>query len=79
MLSMNGRIPFDAALAGDKVAKEVVENYYTYLAEAVANYVNIFRPDVVILAGGEFVSNIIFILKIQIKSSFCYPCMIYNI
>ncbi|GFI23293.1 glucokinase [Lachnospiraceae bacterium] len=49
---MNGRIPFDAALAGDKVAKEVVENYYTYLAEAVANYVNIFRPDVVILAGG---------------------------
>jgi len=49
---MNGRIPFDAALAGDKAAREVVENYYTYLAEAVANYVNIFRPDVVLLSGG---------------------------
>ena len=49
---MNGRIPFDAALQGDKAAKEVVENYYTYLAEAIADYVNIFRPDVVLLSGG---------------------------
>ena len=30
--NMNGRIPFDAALQGDKTAKEVVENYCTYLA-----------------------------------------------
>ena len=50
--NMNGRIPFDAALQGDKTAKEVVENYCTYLAEAIANYVNIFRPDVVLLSGG---------------------------
>lgn len=50
--NMNGRIPFDAALEGDAAAKEVVDNYYTYLAEAIANYVNIFRPDVVILSGG---------------------------
>jgi len=50
--NMNGKIPFDAALEGDKAAKEVVENYYTYLAEAIANYVNIFRPDVVLLSGG---------------------------
>ncbi len=50
--NMNGKIPFDAALEGDAAAKEVVENYYTYLAEAIANYVNIFRPDVVLLSGG---------------------------
>lgn len=50
--NMNGKIPFDAALEGDRAAKEVVENYYTYLAEAIANYVNIFRPDVVLLSGG---------------------------
>ena len=50
--NMNGKIPFDAALEGDQAAKEVVENYYTYLAEAIANYVNIFRPDVVLLSGG---------------------------
>ena len=29
-----------------------MENYCTYLAEAIANYVNIFRPDVVLLSGG---------------------------
>lgn len=50
--NMNGKIPFDAALEGDQAAREVVENYYTYLAEAIANYVNIFRPDVVLLSGG---------------------------
>lgn len=50
--NMNGKIPFDAARGGDPAAKEVVENYYTYLAEAIANYVNIFRPDVVLLSGG---------------------------
>ncbi len=50
--NINGKIPFDAALEGDAAAKEVVENYYTYLAEAIANYVNIFRPDVVLLSGG---------------------------
>ncbi len=50
--NMNGKIPFDAALEGDEAAKEVVENYYTYLAEAIANYVNIFRPDAVLLSGG---------------------------
>lgn len=50
--NMNGKIPFDVALEGDQAAREVVENYYTYLAEAIANYVNIFRPDVVLLSGG---------------------------
>ena len=28
------------------------DSYCTYLAEAIANYVNIFRPDVVLLSGG---------------------------
>lgn len=50
--NMNAKIPFDAAFEGDPAAKEVVENYYTYLVEAIANYVNIFRPDVVLLSGG---------------------------
>lgn len=49
---MNGKIPFDAAWAGDAAAKEVVEAYITYLGEAIANFVNIFRPDVVLLSGG---------------------------
>ena len=49
---MNGKIPFDAAQDGDAAAKEVVENYICYLGEAVTNFVNIFRPDVVLLSGG---------------------------
>lgn len=50
--NINGKIPFDAAWAGDTAAKKVVDNYIMYLGEAIANYVNIFRPDVVLLSGG---------------------------
>lgn len=49
---MNGKIPFEAAWAGDAAAKEVVDNYITYLGETIANCVNIFRPDVILLSGG---------------------------
>ncbi len=50
--NMNGKIPFDAAAAGDVAGKAVVEAYITYLGESIANFVNIFRPDVVLLSGG---------------------------
>lgn len=50
--NMNGKIPFDAAEAGDAAAKIVVENYLLYLGETIADFVNIFRPDVVLLSGG---------------------------
>lgn len=50
--NMNGKMPFDAAEAGDEAAKEVVENYLMYLGETIADVVNIFRPDVVLLSGG---------------------------
>lgn len=50
--NMNGKIPFDAALKGDKAATEVIENYIMYLGEAITDFVNIFRPDVVLLSGG---------------------------
>ena len=50
--AMNGKIPFDAAESGDVAAKRVVEKYIIYLGEAIANFVNIFRPDVVLLSGG---------------------------
>lgn len=49
---MNGKIPFDAMEQGDKTAKALVERYFDYLAESVANFVNLFRPDVVLLSGG---------------------------
>ena len=49
---MNGKIPFDAAQAGDVAAREVTENYIMYLGESIADFVNVFRPDVVLLSGG---------------------------
>lgn len=49
---MNGKIPFDAELEHDASAEKVVSNYITYLGEAIVDYVNIFRPDVVLLSGG---------------------------
>lgn len=49
---MNGKIPFDAAQSGDETAGAVVSQYIEWLAEAVTNYVNIFRPEVVLLSGG---------------------------
>jgi glucokinase len=50
--NMNGRIPFDAMRAGDKTAKRVVENYIGYLGVGVANAINIWRPDIILLGGG---------------------------
>ena len=49
---VNGKIPFDAAKAGDKTANEVINNYVKYLSEGILNYCNIFRPGAVILSGG---------------------------
>ena len=49
---MNGKIPFDAAQSGDATGKAVVDQYIEYLGEAVTNFVNIFRPKVVLLSGG---------------------------
>lgn len=52
MAYMNGKIPFDAVAQGDKTAEQVVSNYITYLGETITNFVNIFRPDVILLSGG---------------------------
>lgn len=50
--NMNGRIPFDAARAGDAAGKAVVKQYIEWLGEGIVNMVNIFRPAVVLLSGG---------------------------
>ena len=49
---VNGKIPFDAAKEGDKVANEVIDTYVKYLGETILNYNNIFRPNAFILSGG---------------------------
>ena len=39
----------------DKVAKDVVKNYLSYLSEGIVNIVNIFQPEIICIGGG--VSN----------------------
>lgn len=49
---IDGRIIFDAEKQGDAAAKEVVEQYEEDLSVGIVNFINIFRPEVVILGGG---------------------------
>jgi glucokinase len=43
---------YDAAKAGDVVASEIVRDTAKYLGAGVANLLNIFNPDTVVIAGG---------------------------
>lgn len=49
---VDGKTSFDGMRAGDKTATHVVEAYIQYLAEGIANIINVFRPEVVLLGGG---------------------------
>ena len=49
---VGGKVSFEAAKQGDKVAIEVLDNYIKYLGEGILNFCNIFRPNVVVLSGG---------------------------
>ena len=49
---VTAKTAFDAMRKGDQVAKDVVENYLHYLSEGVANLINIFAPEAIILGGG---------------------------
>ncbi len=49
---VDGRTAFEAKRKGDDAAKQVVDQYLHYLADGLANYVNIFQPAVIALGGG---------------------------
>ena len=49
---VGGKVPFEAAKQGDKVAIDVLDNYIKYLGEGILNFCNIFRPNVIVLSGG---------------------------
>ena len=48
----NARIAFVAMREGDKVASDVVDSYTDYLADGLANAINAFMPEVLIVGGG---------------------------
>lgn len=43
---------YDAAIQGDLVARDVVRDTSRFLGTGIANLLNIFNPDVVVIAGG---------------------------
>lgn len=49
---INGRTSFDCAHAGDAAALNVVDEYTTNIAAASAGFINVFRPEIVLIGGG---------------------------
>ncbi len=70
---VSAKTAFDAMRKGDAVAKAVVDNYIHYLSEGVANLINIFAPEAIILGGGvcNEGDNLLIPLKEQIIPK-CY-------
>ncbi len=50
--NVDGRTAFIAARSGDESAKQVIERYVGYLSEGIADFVNILRPEAIVLGGG---------------------------
>lgn len=48
----NAQIAFIAMRDGDETAKEVVDTYTSYLADGLANAINAFMPEVLVVGGG---------------------------
>ncbi len=49
---VNARTAFSAMKKGDIPAKEVVDEYISYLAAGITNMINIFQPEVLSIGGG---------------------------
>lgn len=49
---VDGKTAFECAKTGDYSAQRVVDDYIEYLGEGLCNYINIFRPQALILGGG---------------------------
>lgn len=49
---VDGRTAFIAANQGDETAQKVIEQFVGYLSEGIADFVNILRPEAIVLGGG---------------------------
>lgn len=66
---------FDAAKAGDVTAKSVLDVYFRYVATMLANFINIFQPEIIALGGGVSGAGDDLILPLR---KLIFPDMIYN-
>ncbi|MEI8198905.1 MAG: ROK family protein [Eubacteriales bacterium] len=49
---VNAKIAFDAMRMGDIVAAQVVETYIDYLSDGLANVINAYMPEILVIGGG---------------------------
>ena len=49
---VNAKIAFDAMRMGDSVAAQVVETYIDYLSDGLANVINAYMPEILVIGGG---------------------------
>ncbi len=49
---VSGKSAFETMRAGCPVGAKVVEDYITYFGMGIANMINIFRPDILVIGGG---------------------------
>lgn len=52
MEQVEAKTVFDGAAVGDDLCEELLDTYTTYLAEGLANIINIFQPAVLCIGGG---------------------------
>ena len=50
--NLNAKMIFEAAQNGDQTAKDVLDQFFRYVAVGVANLVNCIEPDMIVLGGG---------------------------
>lgn len=49
---VNAKVPFDAMRMGDTAAAHVVETYIEYLSDGLANVINAYMPEILVVGGG---------------------------
>ena len=50
--SITAKMVFEAAVEGDEISKKVVDRFIHYLSVGIANLINIFSPEVIVIGGG---------------------------
>lgn len=59
--TIDAKAVIDGVLKGDDLSKKVFNQYLNYLAEGLANIINIFQPDVIVLSGRIMQSSSLFL------------------